>query len=48
MGSLLEGVVNPSPAQDGALDDIVWPWVRPGALPAAHDASRDITRPADG
>jgi NAD(P)-dependent dehydrogenase (short-subunit alcohol dehydrogenase family) len=40
MGTLLEGVVNPSPAQAGAFDDIVWPWVRPGGLPAAHDASR--------
>jgi NAD(P)-dependent dehydrogenase (short-subunit alcohol dehydrogenase family) len=40
MSTLLEGVTNPSPSQAGDLDDLVWPWVRPGGLPAAHDASR--------
>jgi NAD(P)-dependent dehydrogenase (short-subunit alcohol dehydrogenase family) len=40
MDELLDGVVNPSPAQAGDVEDIVWPWVRPGALPGAHDASR--------
>jgi NAD(P)-dependent dehydrogenase (short-subunit alcohol dehydrogenase family) len=39
MGQLLDGVVNPSPAQSGAIEDMVWPWVRPGGLPAAHDAA---------
>jgi NAD(P)-dependent dehydrogenase (short-subunit alcohol dehydrogenase family) len=39
MSDLLDGVINPSPAQPGEVDDIVWPWVRPGGLPAAHDAS---------
>ena len=44
MHQLLTGVQNPSPAQHGAIDDMVWPWVRPGALPAAHDAERRSTR----
>jgi NAD(P)-dependent dehydrogenase (short-subunit alcohol dehydrogenase family) len=39
MAKLLKGVANPSPAQSVAIDDFVWPWVRPGGLPAAHDAS---------
>ena len=34
---LVDGLVNPSPAQSG---EIVWPWIRPGALPAAHDPTR--------
>lgn len=38
MQNLLNGVRNPSPAQAGAVDTFVWPWVRPGGLPAAHDA----------
>ena len=45
MRELVSGVQNPSPAQEVGGDEMVWPWVRPGALPAAHDAER---RAADG
>ena len=38
MRALLDGVRNPSPAQEGTVDEFVWPWVRPGGLPTAHDA----------
>lgn len=40
MRALLTGVRNPSPAQPGSIEDFVWPWVRPGGLPADHDADR--------
>jgi 3-oxoacyl-[acyl-carrier protein] reductase len=40
MQTLLAGVANPSPAQAVAFAEIVWPWVRAGALPTAHDAAR--------
>jgi hypothetical protein len=38
MDELLAGVTNPSPAQNALADEIVWPWVRTGALSAAHVA----------
>jgi NAD(P)-dependent dehydrogenase (short-subunit alcohol dehydrogenase family) len=39
MARLLDDVVNPSPTQPGPIEDFVWPWVRPGGLPAAHDSA---------
>jgi NAD(P)-dependent dehydrogenase (short-subunit alcohol dehydrogenase family) len=38
--NLLEGIVNPSPPQPVPDAEIIWPWVRPGALPSAHDPTR--------
>jgi NAD(P)-dependent dehydrogenase (short-subunit alcohol dehydrogenase family) len=37
---LLAGIVNPSPPQPVSDEEIVWPWIRPGALPSAHDPTR--------